>query len=204
MICVGAVAVSQLGPGSGVPDPSPQRCAGGPRHGAGPLVQPGRSAARESDTAEGHAKGISIPAASWSICLSWERMIIQQECWCFGLCRSWTLSWLHAAGMQTVKSAEMMSFPDGFRLISTSDREMRSPCEPLLPYFSFKSLFFSPFPPPHTVLFSPLRLQGLWEREHRRPGEAHHRLLHGGGQAFHHSPRLQVPPSYFYLLTCTC
>lgn len=59
----------------------------------------------------------------------------QQECCCLRLCRSWTLSWWRAAGMQTVKSAEMMSFPDGFLLISTSDRGMRSPCEPLLPPF---------------------------------------------------------------------
>ena len=61
--------------------------------------------------------------------------MIHQERWCFRLCRSWTPSWSRVAGMPTVKSAEMTSFPDGFLLISTSDREMPSPCEPLLPPF---------------------------------------------------------------------
>lgn len=140
------VAVSQLGPGSGFPDASPQRRAAGARHGAGPMVQRGWSAPRKSDTAEGHAEGISIPAVSWCIRLLWEKMIIHQECCCFCLCRSWTLSWSRAAGRPTVKSAEMMSFPDGFLLISTSDREMRSPCEPP---FHLKWVYFCPFSFPH-------------------------------------------------------
>lgn len=140
------VAVSQLGPGPGLPDASPQRRAAGAWHGAGPMVQRGRSAPRKSDTAEGHAKGVSIPAVSWCICLLWERiLIIHQECCWFCLCRSWTLSWSRVAGMPTVKSVEMMSFPDGFLLISTSDREMRSPCEPLLPRFHLNGVYFCPF-----------------------------------------------------------
>lgn len=108
------------------------------------MVQRGRSAPRKSDTAEGHAEGHRSPAVSWCICLLWEGMIIHQE-WCsLGLCRSWTLSWPRAAGMPTVKSAEMMSFPDGFLLISTSDREMRSPCESLLSPFHLNVGLFLP------------------------------------------------------------
>lgn len=58
------VAVSQLGPGPGLPDASPQRRAAGARHAAGPLVQPGRSAPRKSDPAEGHPEGRSSPGVS--------------------------------------------------------------------------------------------------------------------------------------------
>lgn len=50
-------AVSQLGSGPGVFDSSPQRGANGARPGAGPLVQPGGGAARESNPNEGHAEG---------------------------------------------------------------------------------------------------------------------------------------------------
>lgn len=50
-------AVPQLGPGPGVLDSSPQRGADGARPGAGPLVQPGGGAARESDPNESHAEG---------------------------------------------------------------------------------------------------------------------------------------------------
>lgn len=108
------------------------------------MVQRGRSAPRKSATAEGHAEGHSSPAVSWCICLLWEGMIVHQDCCCVGLCRSWTLSWSRAAGMPTVKSAEMMSFPDGFLLIWTSDREMRSPCEPHLPALHLNVGLFLP------------------------------------------------------------
>lgn len=66
------VAVSQLGPGSGLPDAAPQRRPAGARHGAGPLGQRGRSAPRESDPAEGRPEGADIPAVSWCVCLLWE------------------------------------------------------------------------------------------------------------------------------------
>uniref|UniRef100_A0A674N3T3 Extended synaptotagmin 1 n=1 Tax=Takifugu rubripes TaxID=31033 RepID=A0A674N3T3_TAKRU len=71
-------SVPQLGPGSGVPDASPQRRAAGARHGAGPLDQPGRSAPRKSDSVEGHAKGIgSDRSASCG-----ETQIIRRYCVC--------------------------------------------------------------------------------------------------------------------------
>lgn len=40
--------------------------------------------------------------------------------------------------------------------------------------------------------YFPLCIQGLWQREHSRPGEAHHRLLHGGKQTLHRGSLLQV------------
>lgn len=51
------LALSQLGPGPGDLDTSPQRGADGARPGAGPLAQSGWSAARKPDTTEGHAQG---------------------------------------------------------------------------------------------------------------------------------------------------
>lgn len=56
--CVCAcAAVPQLGPGPRLLDSSPPRGADGAWPGAGPLVQPGGGAARESDPNEGHAEG---------------------------------------------------------------------------------------------------------------------------------------------------
>lgn len=55
-ICVCA-AVPQLGSGLGLLDSSPQRSANGAWPGAGPLVQPGGGAARESSPNEGDAEG---------------------------------------------------------------------------------------------------------------------------------------------------
>lgn len=51
-------------------------------------------------------------------------------------CRSWTLSWRCVKGLpgkQVMTAEERKQFPDGCLLISTSDREVDSPCESNIP-----------------------------------------------------------------------
>lgn len=77
-LCVRA-AVPQLGSGPWLLDSSPQGGANGAWPGAGPLVQPGGGAARESGPDEGDAEGTSDelsilsshwPAREWNVSIS--------------------------------------------------------------------------------------------------------------------------------------